>query len=350
MRGALFLLFALLNLSLGGPSSAQEGLERGVELFGQGAFERAVLALEEAVREEPKSPDAWFWLGRSYEALGHYARAQECYNRVLALDPLYPPLRRALLGPRGGASEDKPETPSILAEAKSIAVLSRTNPRVKGRGDLLAEAVAAELRWRLSRAEGLVLLDERLNPGYEEEADLLVLVEPLVGAEGEERAGVWVSISDPLSGRVLWSQGIWPEETRRRSSWGERKRLSTLAVDLLMAAWSISPPLVPERKVRAEEERRAREGLISRVVMIRSPREVIVEGGLDRSFSPGMKVIIYREGRAVVTPGDGRKLGYEEITVAQGTIHQVRERFSYVLIEKAFRKDLKVGDKVVVIR
>lgn len=350
MRGALVLLCALIFLAPGGPAQAQEGFERGMELFGQGAFEKAVLALEEAVRKDPRSPDAWFWLGRSYEALGHYAKAQECYNRVLALDPLYPPLRRALLGTEGKRAEEKPKSPSIFAEARALAVLSRTNPRVKGRGDLLAEAVAAELRSRLSRAEGVVLLDERLNPNYEGEADLLVLVEPLVGAEGEERAGVWVSISDPLSGRVLWSQGIWPEEAKRGSSWEERRRLSTLAADLLMAAWSVSPPLVPERRIRAEEERKAKEGLISRVLMIRSPKEVIVEGGLDRSFSPGLKVIIYREGRAVVTPGDGRKLGHEEITVAHGTIHQVREKFSYVLIEKAFRKDLKVGDKVIVVR
>lgn len=53
-------------------------------------YPQAVRYLERAVQTDEQNLQAWVWLGQGYQNSGNRARALECYNRALALNPKQP--------------------------------------------------------------------------------------------------------------------------------------------------------------------------------------------------------------------------------------------------------------------
>jgi tetratricopeptide (TPR) repeat protein len=64
----------------------------GQNLVENGRFRSAIQVLKSYLEAYPESPDAWYWLSRSYHAVGDYERAQAAANAALDIDPYYPDL------------------------------------------------------------------------------------------------------------------------------------------------------------------------------------------------------------------------------------------------------------------
>lgn len=67
------------------PSSGK--VKAGMDAIQAGDFEKAKTVLEDATKEAPKDPQAWFYLGVAVEALGDGKAAAGDYGRALELDP-----------------------------------------------------------------------------------------------------------------------------------------------------------------------------------------------------------------------------------------------------------------------
>jgi serine/threonine protein kinase len=70
-----------------GPQEAQKLLEEGIKYLDAGSNQRAVEALEKALRLEPKNAQIRLNLGRAYFNLGRYQAAVEANQRALGLNP-----------------------------------------------------------------------------------------------------------------------------------------------------------------------------------------------------------------------------------------------------------------------
>ena len=112
----------MVLVSQGPEASADLGALR---LIGEGAvllerrfFTRATTLLQSAVLADPENPDAWYLLGRAYEAQGLFAEAQKAYRRTLEIDAVYPAFSRVLLYPAEGERQPlwDPSRPARIEE------------------------------------------------------------------------------------------------------------------------------------------------------------------------------------------------------------------------------------------
>lgn len=200
-------------------------VEKGKSLYEAGDYEEGVMFLKKLTERYPNSADAWFWLGMCYERLGYFDAAQECYKRVLSIEPKYEALSKRLEKTEKEIESPPPESPPrILAKARKIAVISTSrDERLESRVEPFAEAIAREIRSRLLKYEGIEILANQLFENdikkLGEEADLLILVS---FSSSRERVGlkesdfaVNVKIVDPLSKTIKWEQNIWIEDIVR---------------------------------------------------------------------------------------------------------------------------------------
>lgn len=68
-------------------ASAQDNVTLGIELFNQGQFDQAEAKLMEALKEQPRSAEIYFYLGMVASKKGEQARAVAAYRRAEKLDP-----------------------------------------------------------------------------------------------------------------------------------------------------------------------------------------------------------------------------------------------------------------------
>ena len=67
--------------------AASSEFENGLRQYENGAYKKAVSALQGAVSREPKSADANFYLGLSLYKLQRYTAAGSAFDQTIALDP-----------------------------------------------------------------------------------------------------------------------------------------------------------------------------------------------------------------------------------------------------------------------
>jgi tetratricopeptide (TPR) repeat protein len=97
-RITIILLSCFFSLIVGSRSSifAQQPpqtpeKERGIELYRKGNFSEAVVALQEAVKNQERDPDAWYYLGLSLRAAGKIKEAREVLAKTLSLRSNFAP-------------------------------------------------------------------------------------------------------------------------------------------------------------------------------------------------------------------------------------------------------------------
>ena len=87
-----------LKLDLPVNSLAYEYYLRGVDLYSSSNFASAIIMLEKSLAADPNYAPAWAYLGRAYTTNGsllfggrdHYRRAEEAYEKAIALNPVFP--------------------------------------------------------------------------------------------------------------------------------------------------------------------------------------------------------------------------------------------------------------------
>ena len=73
------------------PESGESAMARGQRQLHDGDPWQALLAFEEASREEPKSPEPAYYMAVSYVQLGKYEAAVDQFERALKVDPRHMP-------------------------------------------------------------------------------------------------------------------------------------------------------------------------------------------------------------------------------------------------------------------
>lgn len=79
-----------------------EAWRGGQQLLEEGKLKSAAAYLRRYLSVMPRSSDGWFWLGRTYMAMGDFGRARNAFQRALAVDPYYPSLQPDRLDPHTG--------------------------------------------------------------------------------------------------------------------------------------------------------------------------------------------------------------------------------------------------------
>jgi len=69
------------------PKSAEDHYYEGIDLFGEGKLEEAILQYNQALAIDPKFCDALHGLAQAYHAQQDFDRTIEAAQRILALDP-----------------------------------------------------------------------------------------------------------------------------------------------------------------------------------------------------------------------------------------------------------------------
>jgi tetratricopeptide (TPR) repeat protein len=65
--------------------------ERGIELYREGDFNKAVKALKEAVKKQEGDSDAWYYLGLSLNRAGKVEDARKAFEKTISLRPDFAP-------------------------------------------------------------------------------------------------------------------------------------------------------------------------------------------------------------------------------------------------------------------
>lgn len=74
------------NQKKGGSTSLTDALELGKFYFINQKYDEAVKCFEDINAKSPGNEDVLYNLGLCYEMIGNTARAQDCYDNVLALN------------------------------------------------------------------------------------------------------------------------------------------------------------------------------------------------------------------------------------------------------------------------
>jgi Tfp pilus assembly protein PilF len=99
-------------------------VKRGMDAIQAGDFEKAKTVLSEAVKDNPEDPQAAFYLGVAFEALGDRRAAAEQYKRALGFDPK---LTEASIN-LSGVLLDAEDTPAALSTAEAGLKYAPKNP------------------------------------------------------------------------------------------------------------------------------------------------------------------------------------------------------------------------------
>lgn len=95
MKKTLLILVSILTFSISplwadsgssSPSDVKPVPAKAVRLVEAEQFDRAVVELNEFVKEEKKNPDAWNWLGYSQRSTGDLDGSLASYKKALKLD------------------------------------------------------------------------------------------------------------------------------------------------------------------------------------------------------------------------------------------------------------------------
>lgn len=68
-------------------ASAEDHYYAGIDLFGEGKLDEAIVEYERALGLEPKFADALHGLAQAYHAKGEFDRAIETARRIVEIDP-----------------------------------------------------------------------------------------------------------------------------------------------------------------------------------------------------------------------------------------------------------------------
>lgn len=71
-------------------------IEKGVAFYKQKNYDGAMNTFRMAATVSNTNPDAYFWIGRCYEAVNKYQQAADYYQRVVELDKNFPEAKEAL--------------------------------------------------------------------------------------------------------------------------------------------------------------------------------------------------------------------------------------------------------------
>lgn len=122
-----FTLGAALLVLVAGIAEAEESawtlLQKGIDEFGKGRFQRAEQILDAAVRMDARCEDAWYYLGRIREQKGDARGAISAYKNITADFPTYSLAAERLgeLALRAGDKEAALEHFKVHAEARPTA-------------------------------------------------------------------------------------------------------------------------------------------------------------------------------------------------------------------------------------
>ena len=67
--------------------SAEEWLNKGVELYSQGKYDQAIEAYDQAISINPQYAEAWNNKGLALRALGEYDEAIKAYDQAISINP-----------------------------------------------------------------------------------------------------------------------------------------------------------------------------------------------------------------------------------------------------------------------
>lgn len=81
-----FALIAWLVLIFAGSAFAQTESEKGIELYLNGEYEKAVETLQKAVETDEKDRDAWLYLGMSFARLKKTGKAAKAFGKANKID------------------------------------------------------------------------------------------------------------------------------------------------------------------------------------------------------------------------------------------------------------------------
>ncbi len=115
----------------------EDALRAGIAAARAGNVKDAQVLLAKAVRENPKSEQAWFWLGT---VLTEPERREYCFRRVLALNPDHVQAKERLeseFPPKPAWLIGQNEEPSIIAPPRSTRTSEPPTPRVEARSAIM---------------------------------------------------------------------------------------------------------------------------------------------------------------------------------------------------------------------
>ncbi len=75
--------------SMNDPLSEANWYNKGIALYGQGKYDEAIQAFDEAIEINPQNADTWNNKGTALANLGKYDEAIQAFNEAIALDPKY---------------------------------------------------------------------------------------------------------------------------------------------------------------------------------------------------------------------------------------------------------------------
>lgn len=90
------MLLGLVNASLIWAQSVHTETAKGISLFESGDTAGAITTLLVAVKAQPDDPDAWHFLGRSYNRIGKSNEAVQAFQQAVKLRPSFVPSRVGL--------------------------------------------------------------------------------------------------------------------------------------------------------------------------------------------------------------------------------------------------------------
>lgn len=62
-------------------------LEKGIDYYNKGKYQKAIEFFNKAIGSEPKNPDAWYFKGNAYKMLEKSKLAQDSYEKALSISP-----------------------------------------------------------------------------------------------------------------------------------------------------------------------------------------------------------------------------------------------------------------------
>jgi TonB family protein len=251
--------------------------ERGIELYRKGNFSEAVKALKDAVKNQQKDSDAWYYLGLSLLRAGKTGDARKAFEKTVLLKPDFAPAYKAmaylqLLGnDNKGAVKNAEKALALdpkdyeslyiagmgrLRENAAAEALARAEEALKIKPDyamaLLLKTEALMGMFAQGRDTGIGSLDqgERNKLSSEAESKLKRLPSYSLLKAASESLEAYLKLSPEPSEQAYWNERL--EALRFYTRWAEGSEKSVVQMTS-----TLKPTILYRERARYPEEARA---------------------------------------------------------------------------------------------